>query len=109
MDGAAIAAEIRALVAALVPGAGARAMYGGTMFELVPGDFSTAFAGVFVYRAHVSVEFGRGAQLDDPLGVLEGKGRARRHVKLRCLGDIADKGVRDYLVRAAAALAEGRA
>ncbi len=100
MDGAAIAAEVGALVGRLAPEAGGRAMYGGTMFELVTGDYATAFAGVFVYSAHVSLEFGRGAQMEDALGVLEGAGKARRHIKLRRLADIADKGVEGYLAQA---------
>ena len=41
------------------------------------------FAYVNVFRAHVNVGFFRGAQLDDPKGILEGTGKFMRHVKLR--------------------------
>ncbi|MGD9905254.1 MAG: DUF1801 domain-containing protein [Vicinamibacterales bacterium] len=42
-----------------------------------------AFGYVGVYRAHVNVGFYFGADLDDPTGLLEGRGRRMRHVKLR--------------------------
>jgi len=42
-----------------------------------------AFAYVNAFRAHVAVGFFRGAGLADPKGLLEGKGRFMRHVKLR--------------------------
>jgi hypothetical protein len=42
-----------------------------------------AFAYVGVFRAHVNVGFFRGADLDDPSGLLEGTGRRMRHVKIR--------------------------
>ena len=42
-----------------------------------------AFAYVNAFTAHVNVGFFRGAELDDPAGLLEGTGRFMRHVKLR--------------------------
>jgi hypothetical protein len=42
-----------------------------------------AFAYVNAFTAHVNVGFFRGAELDDPSGLLEGTGRFMRHVKLR--------------------------
>ena len=41
------------------------------------------FAYVNAFKAHVNVGFFRGAELDDPAGLLEGAGRFMRHVKLR--------------------------
>lgn len=41
-----------------------------------------AFAYVDAFRNHVDVGFFRGAELDDPEGLLEGTGRFMRHVKL---------------------------
>jgi hypothetical protein len=41
-----------------------------------------AFAYVNVFKAHVNVGFFRGAEIDDPAGLLEGTGRFMRHVKL---------------------------
>jgi hypothetical protein len=42
-----------------------------------------AFGYVNVFSAHVNVGFFHGADLDDPLELLEGTGRRMRHVKLR--------------------------
>ena len=42
-----------------------------------------AFAYVNVFKAHVSVGFFIGAQLDDPAGLLVGEGQRMRHVKLK--------------------------
>jgi hypothetical protein len=41
-----------------------------------------AFAYVNVFTAHVNVGFFRGAEIDDPAGLLEGTGKFMRHVKL---------------------------
>ena len=42
-----------------------------------------AFAYVNAFREHVNVGFFRGAEIDDPAGMLEGTGKLMRHVKLR--------------------------
>ena len=42
-----------------------------------------AFAYANAFTAHVNVGFFRGAELDDPHGLLEGTGKFMRHVKLR--------------------------
>src|SRR5437763_11350435 len=41
-----------------------------------------AFAYVNAFRAHVNVGFFRGAEIDDPKGLLAGTGKFMRHVKL---------------------------
>jgi hypothetical protein len=57
--------------------------------ELMHDGFPTAciedapFAYVSVFKDHVNVGFFRGAELDDPAGLLEGTGKRMRHVKLR--------------------------
>jgi len=43
------------------------------------------------------VEFGRGAEMADPHGLLEGKGKGRRHLKLHTLEDVENKHLADYL------------
>ena len=50
-----------------------------------------AFAYVNAFRAHVNVGFFRGAEIDDPEGLLEGTGRFMRHVKLRPGGNLDSK------------------
>ena len=42
-----------------------------------------AFAYVSTFTAHVNVGFFRGAELDDPHGLLVGSGRRMRHVKIQ--------------------------
>ena len=42
-----------------------------------------AFGYVNAFKAHVNVGFFRGAELADPVGLLEGTGKFMRHVKLR--------------------------
>lgn len=41
------------------------------------------FVSVNVFQAHAAVSFFRGADLKDPIGLLEGTGRRMRHVKVR--------------------------
>ena len=55
------------------------------------------YGGIFVYKQHVTVEFGRGAEMADPHGLLEGKGKGRRHLKLHTLEDIENKHLTNYL------------
>lgn len=62
------------------------------------GDAGFAYANAFT--AHVNVGFFRGAELEDPDGLLEGKGRFMRHVKLRP-GQLADEAALRRLIEAA--------
>lgn len=73
--------------------------YGGTVF-MTSTEASSLVAGVFAYKDYVSVELSQGATFSDPSGVLEGKGKARRHVKLHGPDDIADKSLKDFLAQA---------
>ena len=75
-------------------------MYGGTIYELELGKHDTSVCGHFIYKQHVSLEFSNGYQLDDPDSILEGKGKFRRHIKLRELADIEEKSVRLFLQQA---------
>ena len=62
---------------------------GADVRELIHDDQPTAcvgdaaFAYVDAFTAHVNVGFFRGAEMDDPMGLLEGTGKFMRHVKLR--------------------------
>lgn len=60
-----------------------RIMYGGIMFS-----FKEDFAGLFVYKNHISFEFSYGYKFNDSENLLEGKGKYRRHLKLKSLDDI---------------------
>ncbi len=59
-----------------------------------------AFAYVNAFKAHVNVGFFRGAELADPMGLLEGTGKYMRHVKIRP-GDDIDAAALTELVEAA--------
>jgi hypothetical protein len=55
------------------------------------------------HRAHVNIGFWRGAELDDPQGLLEGDGDRMRHIKIARLADV-KKGPLTALVKQAVRL-----
>jgi hypothetical protein len=67
---------------------------GDDVHELLHDGHPTAciadagFAYVNAFKDHVNVGFFRGAELEDPMGLLEGTGKYMRHVKLRPDTDI---------------------
>ncbi|MBY0465004.1 MAG: DUF1801 domain-containing protein [Burkholderiales bacterium] len=83
---------VRKLVSELFPGVQEDVKYGGILFTS-----GVQFAGVFAYQAHVSVEFGQGAKMVDAIGLLEGAGKGRRHLKLRSVDDITAKQLAVYV------------
>lgn len=85
------------------PDASTRDMYGGQVIEMRAGDPKSSIGGLLSYAAHVSLELTKGALLDDPDKLLEGKGKQRRHLKLFQLEDIEAKRCLDF-VRAAVSL-----
>lgn len=87
--------QLRQIALAVAPDISERIMYGGIMVS-GPDDF----CGFFSYKNHVSIEIGRGCDLTDDHGVLEGAGKLRRHIKVRNLGDLETKHVRDYIAQA---------
>ncbi|HJN25298.1 MAG TPA: DUF1801 domain-containing protein [Rhodospirillales bacterium] len=70
--------------------------YGGIVF-LKEGKI---IGGIFSYKDHLSVEFSRGAQFDDPNSRLEGKGKHRRHLKFRDLDDIQSQDTETFIQQA---------
>ena len=72
--------------------------YGGILFTA-----DVQFCGVFAYKEHVSFEFSHGAKLNDSEGFLEGRGKSRRHIKLRNADDLSAKKLVLYLPLALAA------
>jgi hypothetical protein len=92
---------VRSLVDSQFPDVEEVVKYGGILFSS-----GVQFCGVFAYKEHVSVEFGAGAKIKDSIGLLEGTGKGRRHIKLRTVADIEAKQLPAYLKLAhAAALA----
>lgn len=61
--------------------------YGGLSF-LKSGSL---IGGIFPYKNHISIEFSNGANFSDQQGLLEGKGKRRRHLKIYTLQDIKSK------------------
>lgn len=87
-----IANSVRTRILQLADTVGEEVKYGGILFAA-----PEPFCGIFVYKQHVSVEFAHGAKIVDPHGLLEGKGKGRRHLKLHTLEDIENKHLTDYL------------
>jgi len=67
----------------------------GSSKRLQDGVFHIA-----VYTNHVNLGFNHGATLDDPLGILVGKGNQIRHISINTQGDLARPEIRDYVKRA---------
>lgn len=67
--------------------------YGGIVYQ----KDNELLAGVFVYKNHVSLELGKGFELDDIYSVLEGKGKYRRHIKFYNLLDVEEKSAEYYI------------
>ena len=91
--------ELRRIVMSVLPDTKERMMYGGIMFSS-PEDWG----GVFVYKNHVSFEFGQGNRMSDPQKCLEGSGKSRRHLKIKLLSDIKQINVRFFAAQAASLL-----
>ncbi|MFT4940855.1 MAG: hypothetical protein ACI88A_003916 [Paraglaciecola sp.] len=67
--------------------------YGGLVFlrdkELL--------SGIFFYQEHMSIEFAKGIDLSDPNSILEGKGKSRRHIKIRTEEELQTKNIKTYI------------
>ena len=73
-----------------------RIIYGGIMFSIDSEDFG----GIFLYKNHISYEFGNGYLIEDSKGILEGKGKYRRHIKIRVIEDISNKNINLFIKQA---------
>lgn len=87
-----IVEAVRDLVKKTIESASEEVKYGGILFTA-----GVQFGGVFAYKAHVTVEFGNGAKINDPFGFLKGTGKGRRHIKLMSVSQIKDKKLAQYL------------
>lgn len=59
-----------------------------------------AFGWIFPYSEHVSFEFSNGASFKDDEKILEWRGKARKHIKLKYLSDIKEKNVENFIKQA---------
>ena len=87
-----IVEAVRTLVKRTFKSASEEVKYGGILFTS-----GVQFCGVFAYKEHVSVEFGSGAKIEDDIGLLEGSGKGRRHLKLKSATEIKSKRLAEYL------------
>ncbi len=105
----AIVARLVALVRSSVPGHDELRVHGFPQF-CIEGE---PFCYVVGYARHVNLGFCEGAGLPDPEGLLEGTGKAMRHVKIRpgaeFRGQTLSRMVRDAAKRARARQAAGPA
>lgn len=95
-----IANEIKNIISDTIQGIQFTDKYGGEIFSIDVGNTTHSLGGVFTYAKHVSIEFSNGSTFDDSKGILEGKGKHRRHIKIETLEDLERKNVRHYLVLA---------
>ena len=87
--------KIRSLTLGLNNSIVERMMYGGIIFSL-----NEDFGGTFVSSKHVSFEFSKGYQMDDPKELLEGTGKFRRHLKISTVDEIKSKELLYFLKQA---------
>ncbi|MHA7873848.1 DUF1801 domain-containing protein [Roseivivax sp.] len=99
---------IRALVAGIDPEAHEKASRreNSVWWGLGPAKMRDGYAYAMPHASHVNLGFFQGASLPDPEGLLEGGGKALRHVKLTSPEAVAAPGLRALLL---AALEERRA
>lgn len=66
-------------------------------------EYNGPLCDIKAFKNHVNLGFSRGVELPDDASVLEGSGKAMRHVKVTSLEDIREDVLKD-LIRAAVAL-----
>jgi hypothetical protein len=93
-----IAHSLRALIRQAAPGLAESIKWGNACYSNGGNVCS-----IIPYQSHVNLAFFRGAELDDPEGLLEGTGKAMRHVTVRSVGNIRGDSIA-ALVRAALSL-----
>ncbi len=85
--------SIRKIVLKLYPQAEEEIKYGGIVYIID----KRLFTGIFMRKNHISIEFDNGYEMSDADDLLEGKGKLRRHLKIRTANDIKNKKVEYYL------------
>ncbi len=85
--------SLRKSVLEITPSAKEEIKYGGLVFA----SDKRLFCGIFVRKNHISVEFDRGAEMQDPNNFLGGSGKNRRHLKIFQQEDIKNKKAEYYI------------
>jgi hypothetical protein len=70
-------------------------LYGATERVIADG-----ICNIGVFARHVTLGFTRGTDLEDPAGLLQGTGKAMRHIRLKTLSDLDRPDIRRYLRQA---------
>ena len=83
-------------------------VYALVFWYSLTGRMTDAFVHVVVYPKGVNLMFNRGAELNDPDGVLVGEGKIIRHIKVRRPEDLKNRYLRKF-IRAALRHAKARA
>ena len=99
----AILTRLDGIIRDVAPGVSTETKYGGRLYTLHPDENERQFCGTFAYSNHVQLSFARGAEMDDPLGILAGNGRLRRHINFSNSDDIDPDAIRT-LIQSAIAL-----
>ena len=92
-----IIATLKPLIKDLAPNVRFVPKYGGEVMCPDPESDKHFVGGIFAFNDHVSLEFSEGASLDDPAKLLEGKGKARRHLKFQTVEDVTAKDAKWFL------------
>jgi hypothetical protein len=95
----ALARETAALLRSLLPGAVETCEGGDIGFGVAPGYKGLVFT-LTPHADHVTLGVADGGSLKDPTGLLEGKGKMHRHVRLEAASDL-KRGALDRLLREA--------
>lgn len=82
-----LAGELEAFIQHAIPESTTSSKYGGTLFTLKPDEKEGQFCGVFIYKQHVQISFSKGALLDDPMKLLAGSGKLRRHINFTSMSE----------------------
>lgn len=83
-------------------------VYALVFWYSLTGRMGDAFVQVVIYPKGVNLMFNRGAELNDPEGVLVGEGKIIRHIKVRQPEDLKNRNLRKF-IRAALKHANARA
>src|SRR5262245_34734784 len=72
-------------------------VYALVFWYSLTGKMSSAFVQVVIYPKGVNLMFNRGAELEDPDGVLVGEGKIIRHIKVRRPEDLKNPYLRKFI------------
>ena len=94
-----LALALREMVLEEAPAAVERVVrvYALVFWYSLTGRMSDAFVQVVVYPKGVNLMFNRGAELEDPDGVLVGEGKIIRHIKVRRPEDLKNRHLRKFI------------